>query len=93
MSNEVTNADLMDVLMSISKDFGELKNQTATTAAALKQHVEDDKAMLASIQTLQLTGAKQKGFLTALASFGGILGAGLGYVVERVLFGGSHSAG
>ena len=85
--SEVTNSDLMSVLLDIKGQTGEMKAHIATTAEALQRHIDDDKVLGTAIQTLQLGAARQRGFLTALTSVGSVLGAGVGYLVERVMFG------
>lgn len=84
---DVSNSDLMNVLLDVKERTGAMQAHIETTATILKDHIEDDKQMLLSIQTLQLGAARQKGFLTALTSVGSLLGAGLGYLIERVTIG------
>lgn len=88
---DVSNSDLMGVLLEIKSQTGEMKANIASTAEALKQHVADDKemakALFSRIETLQFGQAKQRGFLSALAMVGGVLGAGVGYVIDRITFG------
>jgi len=78
----VSNDQLYEILCDIKGDVGEIKASAAGTHAWLAKHVEDDAAMARDIKTLQLSGARQKGFMTALAATGSALGAGLGYLVE-----------
>ena len=85
MTSKVTNADLMNVLLDIKGQTGEMKAHIEATTGRLEQHIEDDKVVLETVQTLQLSAARQKGFLAALSSFGALLGGGVGYIVERIL--------
>ena len=87
---EVTNLDLMTVLLDIKKDLGDTGARITSTTELLAQHIADDKALLngvrTDITTIQMQGAKQRGFLAALTSVGSVLGAGVGYLVERAMF-------
>jgi hypothetical protein len=82
-----------DALLEIQRSLGRIEQKIDGHSQTLAQHTADDKvvqrALFERIETLQLGVAKQKGFMTALASVGSVLGAGAGYLIERVTFG-SH---
>lgn len=80
MSGDISNGDLMQVLLDIKGDVGALKGSSAMQLDGLKNHSE-------RIGALEASNAKQKGFLTALTSVGSVMGAGVGYLIERVTFG------
>jgi hypothetical protein len=74
----------------IERVFGALsriETKIDTAASSLQQHVADDKevakALFGRIETLQLSHARQKGALTVLGTVGSMLGAGVGYLIER----------
>ena len=70
--------------------LGRIEQKVEDTKSSLVQHAQDDKAMAVDIRTIQLRLAKQRGFMTALTSVGSVVGAGVGYLVERWITGGSH---
>lgn len=88
---DVSNSDLMQVLLDIKQQTGAMQANIASTAETLKQHVSDDKevakALFHRIEELQFSAAKQRGFISALAMFGSLLGAGVGYIIDRITFG------
>ena len=72
----------------IERVFGALsriETKVDGTMQWLGKHVEDDKKMAADINTLALSHAKQRGFFSALAAGGSLLGAGIGYIIEKWL--------
>jgi hypothetical protein len=95
MSNEVSNADIYNLIVNMKGDLGRVEGKISGMADAFKAHVEDDKvvaaAHLASVATvadevvkLKLSGAKQRGFVAAISTVGAVLGTGLGALVEYV---------
>ena len=48
----------------------------------MKSHVADDKIMADNIAKLQVSHARQKGFLTAISAVGTVIGAGVGYAID-----------
>lgn len=78
----------------IERVFGSLariEQKIDSAAGTLAQHALDDKAIQKAlfdrVEVLQLGQAKQKGFLSALAAVGSVLGAGVGYIIERITLG------
>ena len=74
----------------VERVFGSLariETKIDIAAGSLVQHVADDKvvakALFERIEVLQLSHAKQKGALTVLGTVGSMLGAGIGYLIER----------
>lgn len=86
--SEVSNGDLMTVLLQVSRDMGETKAQIASTTALLANHIGVDtvvqNALRSDVTTLQLGQARQRGFIAAVCSVGTVLGAGIGYVIDVV---------
>jgi|HubBroStandDraft_1064217.scaffolds.fasta_scaffold42255_2 hypothetical protein len=91
--SEVSNADIYNVLINMRGDLGRLEGKVDGQASAFKQHVQDDKdtaaahaasvATLASgIQKINISSARQRGFVTAIATVGGIIGTALGAAVD-----------
>lgn len=80
-----------EILMDIQRALGRIEAKTDVYASSLTQHVADDKvvakALFERIETLQLASAKQKGALTVLGALGSMIGAGVGYLLERFIFG------
>jgi hypothetical protein len=88
--NEVSNEAIMGVLLDIKGDIGELKGHVTSTQSALAAHVIDDQRLGEAVQRLQITQAKQRGFVAALSTVGAVLGAGLGAAVDYFSRGGHH---
>jgi hypothetical protein len=86
--SEVTNSDLMGVLMSVREDLGGIKANVASTSALLANHIGVDTVVQAQLRTdvstLQLGAARQKGFLAAIGTIGTMLGAGMGYMIDMM---------
>lgn len=86
--SEVSNGDLMNVLLQVSRDMGETKAQITSTTALLANHIGVDTVvqnqLRTDITTLQMGNAKQRGFLAAIGAVGTVLGAGIGYVIDVV---------
>ncbi len=82
MSNEVSNADIYNVLINMRGDLGRLEGKVDGHAEKLSAHIEDDKAMTAAVQKLQISQARQRGFVAALSTVGAVVGAGLGAAVD-----------
>jgi hypothetical protein len=80
-----------EVLMEIQRSLGRIEAKADAFSAALAQHASDDKAtfkhLFENVEVLKLASAKQKGALTVLGVFGSMLGAGVGYLVERFIRG------
>lgn len=80
-----------DVLLEISRSLGRIEQKIDNNAAALIQHVADDKvvskALFERIEKLQLGAASHKGALAVLGALGSTLGAGIGYLIERIVRG------
>lgn len=80
-----------EVLLEMSRTLGRIEQKIDSGTAALAQHVADDKeiarALFGRIEVLQAGANKQKGFMTALGVVGSALGAGVGYLIERVTIG------
>jgi len=56
----------------------------ATTVTAHAAHDETvQKALFERVEALQLSHAKQKGAIAMLGTVGSMLGAGVGYLIER----------
>lgn len=79
---EVNNSDLLDVLMEMKEDLGAVKQNQETQTAWMTAHVAEDKLMARDIQTLTMTHARQKGFMTAVVAIGSFISGAIGYAVE-----------
>jgi len=84
--SDVSNRDLLNVLLSIREDLGTVKANGSHIANQFKDHVAEVKAAAeltaAKIEKLQLGAARQKGVLAALTGVGSLLGAGAGYAID-----------
>jgi hypothetical protein len=62
----------------IERVFGSLariEQKIDTHTAWMTAHVAEDKIMAEDIQKLRMVGARQKGYLAAIGTAGGVLGA------------------
>ncbi len=82
MSNEVSNADIYNVLINMRGDLGRLEGKVDGHATALATHIEDDKELTAAVQRIQISQARQRGFVAALSTVGAVVGAGLGAAAD-----------
>jgi hypothetical protein len=73
--NQVSNEQLLDVLLVMKQDIGEIKAASASSASIIERHT-------VSIQELQMSHARLKGFAGALAVVGSVIGAFAGYAAE-----------
>ena len=84
--SEVSNSDLMGVLLSVREDLGGIKANVASTSALLANHIGVDTVVQSQLRTdvstLQMGAARQKGFLAAIGTVGTLLGAGIGYIIS-----------
>jgi|HubBroStandDraft_3_1064219.scaffolds.fasta_scaffold121716_2 hypothetical protein len=84
--SEVTNGDIYNLLVNIKGDLGRVEGVVKGLGDNLLAHVADDKinlaAMTESVQKLQLSGARQKGFIAAISTVGAIVGAGIGAAAD-----------
>ena len=86
-----------EILFEIQRSLGRIEEKIDNHAKTLEKHIEDDDKLVVrlygdgvgvgDITKLQLNAAKQKGFFTALAGTGSALGAGIGYLIERLTLG------
>jgi hypothetical protein len=88
--NEVSNEALMGVLIDIKGDIGKLEGKFDGHTAAFAAHCADDKTISENVQKLQLSAARQKGFVAAISTVGAVLGAGLGALADYLSRGSSH---
>jgi hypothetical protein len=69
-------------IQSVFSALGRIEQKIDGHTDWMKKHVEDDKLMAVDIKALQVSHARQKGFLTALTALGSVLGAGVGYAID-----------
>lgn len=56
----------------------------------MRKHVADDAIMAQDIKSLQLSQARQRGFMTAISAVGTVIGAGVGYAIDLLARGHGH---
>lgn len=86
MANEVSNSDIYNVLINMRGDLGRLEGKVDGHASTLAAHVADDKvndaAFTSALSKIQLSAARQRGFVTAFSVVGGIVGTALGAAAD-----------
>lgn len=86
MANEVSNSDIYNVLINMRGDLGRLEGKVDGHAVALNTHIADDKvsdaAFNEALTKIQMAGARQRGFVTAISLFGGVVGTALGAAAD-----------
>lgn len=88
--SEISNSDLLNVLLDIRGDIGQSQAQIAAVTRAFEAHVVADAAMAADIQKINLGAARQRGIFTALSAVGTVLGACIGYAIDAITLRGHH---
>jgi hypothetical protein len=82
---------MSDDLGYIREALGRIEQKIDGSVTLLAQHTGDDKviakALFDRIEVLQLGAAKQKGALRVWGIVGSTVGAGIGYLIERVTLG------
>jgi Protein of unknown function (DUF1515) len=76
-----------EILIKMSESLGRIEQKVDGTLMWMTKHVADDKVMADDIKALQLVHARQSGALKVWGIVGSALGAGLGYVIERITLG------
>lgn len=73
--SEVSNEQLLGVLLEMKGDIGEIKSTGTANATAIAQHA-------VNIGELQMSHARLKGFAGALSVVGSVVGGMIGYAAE-----------
>ncbi len=76
-----------EILFDIQKSLGRIEQKIDSHLVNFASHEEKDLRAYKALDDLRLASARQKGFFSALATAGGAIGAGLGYLIERVTIG------
>jgi hypothetical protein len=74
--SDVSNADLMKVLLDVRGDIGALQADVRNTASTLQSHIEEDRGLTTRVGNLESYRANQ----TGKASVWGLIWAGLGSI-------------
>jgi hypothetical protein len=81
----------------IERVFGalsEIRTQGLNTAKWMEEHAKADKAAFDTITNeivaMKVSNGRQKGFLSALAGVGGVLGVAAGYAIDLLTMRGHH---
>lgn len=69
--------------MDIQRTLGRIEQKVDGNLQWMTKHVADDAKVADAVIALQVSHAKQRGFMSALGVVGSVLGAGIGYLVER----------
>lgn len=80
--SEISNGDIFQLLCKMNGDIGAIKQGQQTQTDWMTAHVAEDKIMAADISALKMAGARQKGFLAAVAGAAGIVSGAIGYGLE-----------
>jgi hypothetical protein len=74
---------------SLFQAVGRIEQKVDGLSGVFTTHTEHDavvqKALFERLEGLQLSHAKQRGFFSALAAGGSVIGAGVGYAIEKWL--------
>ena len=80
--SEVSNGDIYNLLVNMRGDLGRLEGKVDGHASKLSDHIEDDRRLTDAVQRLQLSSARQRGFVAAISTVGAVVGAGLGAAAD-----------
>jgi hypothetical protein len=79
---EPSNSDIFNLLVNMRGDMGRIEGTVKGFGEKLAEHIVDDKLLAASVHKLQLSQARQRGFVAAISTVGAVVGAGIGAVVD-----------
>lgn len=82
--SEVSNGDIYNLLVNMRGDLGRLEGKVDGHADKLSAHIQDDKELTASVQKLQQSSDRQRGFMAAISTIGAVVGAGVGAAVDYI---------
>jgi hypothetical protein len=89
MDNKMGMSD--DQIGEVFKSLGRIEAKIDGASTSLTSHVAHDemvqKALFERVETLQLAHAKQRGAIRMIGMVGSAVGAGIGYVAEKIFFG------
>lgn len=88
--SEVSNADIYNVLLGMKGDLGRLEGKIEGHGTTLATQKSEHDALAGSVQKLQISQARQRGFVAALSTVGAVMGAGLGAAVDYFVARGGH---
>lgn len=77
MSAQVTNEQLLEVLLRVEGRLGAVEANVKNTAISFASHVEDDRRLGGRVASLELHKARQAGQLSILAAIFSAVGAAL----------------
>lgn len=78
--SEVSNSDLLDVLVEIKGEVGGLKAGHQNLQSAMAGNATATSVLAARVQTLELVRARQAGALAVIGALAGVLGALLSWL-------------
>lgn len=87
MSDGMNPEQIERVFGALARIEQKIDGHVGTVTAHIDHDEKVQKALFERIETLQLASAKQKGALTVLGALGSMLGAGVGYLIERLTLG------
>jgi hypothetical protein len=76
---------VLELLMAIQKDIGELKGTMSGFTGSFSKHVEDDKVLASNVKAVELTMARQTGAMRVLTAVGTLVGSVIGASVAHFI--------
>lgn len=73
--SDVSNSDLMNVLLTVKQDIGGLKADIVSHAVQFKQHCAENDELAKDVKRLELGAASASGKRGAYALMGGFAGS------------------
>jgi hypothetical protein len=80
--SEVSNGDIYNLLVNMRGDMGRLEGKMEGYTTTLATQKSDHDVLAGSVQRLQLSQAKQRGFVAAISTVGAVAGAALGAAAD-----------
>lgn len=80
--SDVSNADLMNVLLTVKQDIGGIKADIVSHAAAFQAHCKEDHELAEDVKQLELSAARAHGKRMAFGMIGSFIGAALALAVD-----------
>jgi hypothetical protein len=82
-----SDAHVIITLYDIQKALGRIEQKVDSSTDMMKTHIAEDKTSFATVDAgldiLRLASAKQKGFLSAVGAVASVIGAAMGYLIDR----------
>ena len=85
MSASAEDPTVIQILMGMKEDLGEIRANSVSMKETMERHIVDDKAVAARVTALEMRVEREKGFMRAGQLIATGLGAAAGYSLQFVI--------